>query len=153
MTLINKKNIEWYEVDAGDQMAGLIRVTMRASSDKEETQYCMHINRNHTPAVQFSTLAHELGHLYLGHLGPDKKLNVPRRPALDHAEEELEAESVAYLVCKRNGVESKSDIYLSNFVSANTTIDHVDLYQMMRAAGQVETLLGLTAHTKYDKPK
>lgn len=59
---------------------------------------------------------------------------------------------MAYLVCKRNGVESKSEIYLSNFVKANTTVGHVDLYQVMRAAGQVETLLGLTSHTKYDKP-
>jgi len=31
--------------------------------------------------------------------------------------------------------------------------DGNELYQVMRAAGQIETLLGLTAHTKYDKPK
>ena len=34
----------------------------------------------------------------------------------------------------------------------NKTIEHLDLYQVMRAAGQVETLLGLSAHTKYDQP-
>jgi hypothetical protein len=37
-------------------------------------------------------------------------------------------------------------------VNAHTTIDEIDLYQVMRAAGQVETILGLTAHTKYPKP-
>ncbi|MBL8204740.1 MAG: hypothetical protein JNM09_10965 [Blastocatellia bacterium] len=48
----------------------------------------------------------------------------------------------------RNGVKSKSETYLTNFVSQNTTVDWLDLYQVMRAAGQVETILGLTAHTK-----
>ena len=40
--------------------------------------------------------------------GENKKLNIPERPRPAHAQEELEAESVAYLVCARNGVESKS---------------------------------------------
>src|SRR6266481_1344945 len=107
-TKIISKNIEWYEVDEGDQKAGSIRVIRRAPTEKEATYYRMHINRNHDPAVQFTTLTHELGHLFLGHLGPDKKLNVPERPRLDHDQKEFEAESVAYLVCERNGVHSKS---------------------------------------------
>jgi putative N-acetylmannosamine-6-phosphate epimerase len=64
----------------------------------------------------------------------------------------MEAESVAYLVCERNGVSVKSETYLSNYVTNNTTLEALDLYQVMRAAGQVEAMLGLTAHTKYDKP-
>ncbi len=150
--LLQKKNIEWYPVDQGDLKAGSIRVISRATNEKEATCYRMHINRNHDPATQFTTLAHELGHLCLGHLGPDRKLNVPERPQLDRAQREFEAESVAYLVCERNGVKSKSQTYLSKYVEPNTTIEHIDLYQVMRAAGQVEHLLGLTAHMKYDKP-
>jgi len=50
-------------------------------------------------------------------------------------------------------VTSKSETYLKDYVDKNTTVEQVDLYQVMRAAGQVETLLGLTTHTKYDKPK
>ena len=149
--LLQKKNIEWYPVDQGDLKAGLIRVIRRPTNEEEATQYRMHINRNHDPATQFTTLAHELGHLCLGHLGPDKKLNVPERPRLDHDQLEFEAESVAYLVCERNGVHSKSETYLSKYVKADTTIKHIDLYQVMRAAGQVETLLGLNAHMKYDR--
>jgi hypothetical protein len=138
--LLWKKNIEWYPVDAGDQRAGLIRVIRRAANEKDATQYRMHVNRNHNPATQFTTLANELGHLCLGHLGPDKKLNVPERALLDHAQREFEAESVAYVVCERNGVQ-KSQTYLSNYVKPNATIDRLDIYQAMRAAGQVETLL------------
>lgn len=149
--LLQKKNIEWYPVDQGDLKAGLIRVISRAATEKEATRYRMHINRNHNPATQFTTLAHELAHLCLGHLGPDKKLNIPERPRLDHAQQEFEAESVAYLVCERNGIHSKSETYLSNYVKPNTKIEQIDIYQVMRAAGQVETLLGLGAHMKYDK--
>lgn len=150
--LMSKKQIEWYWVDAGDKKAGSIRVIKRAVKEKEVTQYRMFINRNHSPAVQFSTLTHELGHLFLGHLGSDKVLNVPRRPLLNHIQRELEAESLAYIVCARNGVTSKSKTYLADYVTMNTTINNIDIYQIMRAAGQVETLLGLTAHTKYDRP-
>lgn len=150
--LMARKNIEWYWVDAGDGSAGSIRVIKRAAHDKEVTHYQMNINRNHAAAVQFASLAHELGHLFLGHLGSDKELNVAQRAQSDDAQRELEAESVAFLVCARNGVTSKSETYIATYVKENTTIDHIDLYQVMRAAGQVETLLGLTGQTKYDQP-
>ncbi|CAE6729893.1 hypothetical protein NTGZN8_400011 [Candidatus Nitrotoga fabula] len=102
--------------------------------------------------MQFATLAHELAHLCLGHLGPDRALKVPWRSPMNHAQREIEAESVAYLVCARNGVQSRSETYLKNHIENHTTVDQLDLYQIMRAAGQVEALLGLTAHMKYDKP-
>lgn len=151
--LLSKKGIDWLYVDIGDQRAGLIRVVQRPAKDTERTLYRIHINRNHPAATQFTTLAHELAHLFLGHLGQDKPLNVPERPNMTHAQRELEAESVAFLVCKRNGVTSKSETYLATFVEQHTTIENLDLYQVMRAAGQVESILGLTAHTKYEKPK
>ena len=47
---------------------------------------------------------------------------------------------------------SQSESYLSTQVKSDTTVDQIDLYQIMRAAGQVEALLGLTAHTKYERP-
>jgi antirestriction protein ArdC len=99
------------------------------------------------------TLVHELGHLFLGHLGPDKALSVPKRQALTHAQRELEAESVAYIVGVRNDVHSKSETYLANFVQHAETIDDLDVYQIMRAAGQVEMLLGLISHTQFEPPR
>ena len=143
--LMRRKGVEWRLVDAGDQKAGSIRVVRRAATSTETTLYRMHINGNHGPNVQFTTLAHELGHLFLGHVGSDKALNIPERPRLEHAQQELEAESVAYLVCARNRVASKSETYLKDYVKKNTTVESLDLYQVMRAAGQVETLLALTA--------
>ncbi|WP_009963815.1 ImmA/IrrE family metallo-endopeptidase [Verrucomicrobium spinosum] len=148
---MNRRNISCTQFDGGDGKAGSIRME-KPPTTKEGGLYSMQANRNHTAPVQFITIAHELAHLFLGHLGSDRKLNIPERPRPDHAKEELEAESVAYLVCGRNGVESKPQAYLTHFVESNTPVDSLDLYQVMRAAGQIETLLGLASLTRYQKP-
>lgn len=148
--LLKRRRIDVLWVDVGDRRAGAIRAERRTRNTQ---RYSIEINCNHAPAVKFATLAHELGHLALGHLGPDKKRGIPDRSRLTHGRQELEAESVAYVVCQRNGVKSKSQVYLSNFVTANATVDDlVDVYQVMRAAGQVEALLGLSARAQFDRP-
>ena len=150
--LTGKKNIVWNKVDMGDRKAGSIGLMTRPAKPGEASGYRMTVNMNHNPNVQFATLAHELAHLYLGHLGQDKYLGIPIRPTQTHAQQELEAESTAYIVCTRNGVENQSGSYLTNYVAQDTTTEQLDMYQIMRAAGQVETLLGLAAHTKVAKP-
>ena len=147
-----KKKIVWTKLDAGDRKAGSIELVKRPAKPNEPSSYKMDVNKNHDPNVQFSTLAHELAHLFLGHLGRDVYLRIPDRPKLTHQQRELEAESTAFIVCARNGVECKSQSYLANYVQQDTTTEQLDLYQIMRAAGQVETLLGLAAHTKLDRP-
>ncbi|MCW5976731.1 MAG: ImmA/IrrE family metallo-endopeptidase [Bryobacteraceae bacterium] len=149
---LRKKNIDWAWVDAGDGSAGWIRVLHRATEENEATQYRMCVNRNLEPAIQLTTIAHELGHLFLGHLGLDRKLSIPDRRPVDHGQAEIEAESVAYMICGRNGISSASEVYLKDYVQANTTLDDIDIYQVMRAAGQVESLLSLTTHTRFEKP-
>ena len=145
---IGRKNILWEDMDAGDGKAGSIRCTRKARNDKERSEYRLAVNKNHLASVRFATLAHELAHLFLGHLGLDQAFGVQDRRQVSHQQEELEAESVAFIVCKRNGVVSKSEAYLANFVTKNTTIDCVDIYQVMRAAGLIETILGLGAQAR-----
>ena len=150
--LLEKVGINLQLMEYGDAHAGHITtakepegvtVKVRSKDAKVKPSYLVRVNRTHEPNVQFVTLVHELGHLYLGHLGPDKFLKIPKRPWIAHDQQELEAESLAYLVCKRNGVESKSEEYLISFVEENTTVEHLDLYFLLKAAGQIETLLQL----------
>ncbi len=148
--LLGRKKIDVHWIDVGDRRGGQIYVVRRPADEKHATHYRIHINRNHDAAVQFATLTHELGHLFLGHLGEDRKLKIPQRANLSHSQREIEAESVAFIVCRRNGVHRKSQRYLSNFVNADTTSEGVGVYQVMRAAGQVETILGLAAHIHFD---
>lgn len=150
---VSAKSIHSQMVDEGSGSAGRIRVTYRSTDLKVPSVYQMLVNRNHVPATQFVTIAHELGHLFLGHLGPDPFLKVPERPPMSHAQHELEAESVAYLVCARNGVSSESEKYLANYVKEHTTIANLDVYQVLRAAGQIETLLGVGAQTRIEARK
>lgn len=146
------KHIQWECADRGDSHAGTIRVIKRSTESSSPSIYSVMINSNHPAPVKFTSMAHELAHLYLGHLGSDKKLKIQSRRALPHEKKELEAESVAYLIGCRNGVTSKSQTYLTSHVKGNITVDNLDLYQIMRAAGQIEALLGLTNQTKFDKP-
>ena len=148
-----KKSIFWNRVDAGDCKAGSIQRVWPTEKSTEPSHYKMDVNKNHDPNIQFSTLAHELAHLFLGHLGRDSKLRIPERSTQNHQQRELEAESTAFIVSARSGVECKSQKYLANYVKQDTTTEQLDLYQIMRAAGQVETLLGLALHTKVDRPK
>jgi hypothetical protein len=146
--LLRKKKIEIIHVDAGDSKAGSIRIIQRPPEPKKPTLYRMTLNQNHPPATQFVTIAHELAHLFLGHLGVDKYLSVPARPPLSHAQQEVEAESVAYLLAKRNGIEAKSETYLKDFLEV---ADQLDIYSVMRAAGQIEHILELSEHSQFVK--
>jgi hypothetical protein len=149
---LEKRGIHVQRLDYGDGKAGFIDVVRRSTNKKERPTYQVRMNQSHTFAVQFVTLVHELGHLFLGHLGPDEYLKIVKRPSLKQAEKELEAESLAYLVCRRHGVASKSESYLADYVAANTTTGSLDLDNLLKAAGQVETALGIEAHTLF-QPK
>ncbi len=149
---MRKKEIFVQPVDVGDTSAGSIRVLMPPADNKTRGAYGIKINANHPPAVHFVTIAHELAHLFLGHLGKDIKRNIRDRRSKTHAEKELEAETVAFLVAKRNAVESRSETYLANYVDNHKTTDNLDFYQITRAAGQIETLLGIAAHTLFEPP-
>lgn len=150
---LTAKNIAVDFVDAGDRHAGSIRVVARGDGKEVKSVYRTAINKNHPPATQFATLTHELAHLFLGHLGSDKHLGIPDRPRPDLQILELEAESVAYIVCWRHDIRPRSETYLAHFVEYDMSAKDLDLYQIMRAAGQVESILGLAPTTKYEKPK
>ncbi|SAK68822.1 hypothetical protein AWB79_03614 [Caballeronia hypogeia] len=150
-TILARKNITVHWYDGSPDDAGYIESEPRVSVDDATRRYRLGINVRHHPAVQFATLAHELGHLFLGHLKADPLLRIQERPRLHEHQCEIEAESVAYLVCHRNGVMPRSERYLAHFVEGKQDVRSLDLYAIMRAAGQIETLLGLTIPTRFDR--
>lgn len=140
--------MEIIEVDAGDASAGWIKLLARAESPRGKNRYRLAYNVSHPPPTRFVTVAHELAHLYLGHLGSDRGRRVPDRRTTAHALREVEAEMVAYLVAKRNGIAPLSESYLANYQGA---LDSLDLYAVMRAANAVETAMGIFAQKLWDQ--
>lgn len=155
------KGIDLRFITYGDGLAGFVQapsppaleIGHRSSSEKVKPLYRVRVNAQHAPNVQFATLAHELAHLFLGHLGADRYLEIPERARVPHAQRELEAESVSYLVCRRNGVTSKAEQYLADYVGKHPCVERMDLDAILRSAGKVEQVLGLGGLTGFGPKK
>lgn len=92
-----------------------------------------------SPENEYATVVHELGHILLGHLGPDTELKVPERNRLTTQMKEIEAESVSYLVCSRKGIETTSAQYLAWWSRRNTELPEFSLDMVLHVAGKIET--------------
>ncbi|WPL15571.1 hypothetical protein Thiowin_00472 [Thiorhodovibrio winogradskyi] len=158
---LGNRGIDVRFIAYGDGLAGFVQpateqpmqAVRRSKSDKEKPDYRVRVNANHDPNVQFATLAHELAHLYLGHLGADTYLKIPDRSQAKHNQQELEAEAVSYLVCRRNGISSQSEQYLADYVREHTSVEKMDLDAILRSAGQIEALLGIGEQTRFGPRK
>ena len=142
MSEVKKDLIDVAPFDAGDGRAGWIRLLARADSRRGKNRYRLAFNCNHAAPTRFVTVAHELAHLYLGHLGADRGRRVPDRSQTHHELGEVEAEMTAFLVARRNGLKPRSESYLTNYRGA---FEDLNLYAVTRAANAVETALGVSA--------
>ncbi len=104
------------------------------------------VNDRLTPAQQLAAIAHELGHIFCGHLGGcggfRDTSGWPDRRGLDHNVREMEAEAVAWLVARRAGLETQSAAYLKRHVEAGSTF-MVDVGLVERAASRIESMAAL----------
>lgn len=110
-------------------------------------RYIVELNDRHKREQSYITLLHELAHITCGHLGrtfrPDGRPHPWRdRQNLPHEVVELEAESVAYIVGRRTGVESRPEIYLAPYMEAVQSGPHLDRFSfnaVLSAATRLET--------------
>lgn len=99
--------------------------------------YRIKLNGRHDLPTQFATLAHELGHIYCGHLGVNHEGRWPNRWKISVPVKELEAEAVSYLVCRRNGIITSSEDYLRSIIP-KAHKEEVSMYAIFDAANRVE---------------
>lgn len=127
-------------LDRGDYTAGHAR-RLTSHGDKNRWEcFEIGVNRNHVPASQLVTIAHELAHIFLGHCGGDGKRGVKHNCQEDPALREVEAETVAYLVAKRTSLSPRSESYLDRYQGA---FDRLDLHRILTVASAVEKQLNL----------
>ena len=108
-------------------------------TDKKARSFRVKLNAKHDPPSRYATMAHELGHIYCGHLGADAKGRWPdRRKILSPNAMELEAEAVAWLVCQRNGIATRSREYLNDLIDKED-LQHISMYSIYEAANRVES--------------
>ena len=100
------------------------------------------LNVKHTPVQQLGSLAHELGHVFCGHLGMTKLGFWPDRVHLDKKVVEFEAESVAYLIALRRSLDIGSDRYLSDYLDPSVELPPISLEAILKASGKIEEMLG-----------
>ena len=113
-------------------------INQDAKSRRSRRNFTVRLNAKHGLTTRFATLAHELGHIYCGHVGADSAGRWPNRFNLNTAEMELEAEAVAWLVCQRNGVTTKSREYLADLIE-RANLEKVSMFAVFEAANRVES--------------
>lgn len=122
--------IEWY--GAASVRKGGRRVQV--------PHYTVSINASLDPNTAFAALAHELGHLFCGHLDVPTETRFRVRRGLPLESKELEAESVAWVLTRRVGVHTQSVDYLRGYVSSG--LPPVDMERVAFAVNKIEALAG-----------
>lgn len=93
---------------------------MQGDGSSNPTTKVVRINSQLTPAMQAATLAHELGHIKAGHLERTTEYHVG--PGGERGSMEVEAESIAYAICRANGMSTKvgdaSGTYIAGWAKA-----------------------------------
>ena len=99
------------------------------------SEFIISINGKAPSASQFHTLCHELGHLFCKHMYYGHE-----RRDLTLEEREFEAETVAWIVCKRQGIANPSEQYLAGYTK-NGKIPLCSLDNIMKAVTKIEELM------------
>ncbi|MCG2587796.1 hypothetical protein [Rhodohalobacter sulfatireducens] len=113
----------------------------RKSSDSPMVRFEITINNRQKEEVHFQTVVHELAHVFCGHLGSASDEKWPDRRDLNKQSREFEAESVSYLVCRRQGLDTKSDEYLAQHINSDDHIPQISIEKVLRSADWIEKIL------------
>ncbi len=104
---------------------------------KTTSQFAISINNHFNKDAAFTTICHELGHLFCRHLYYSHN---KQRDNLTKKEEEFEAETVSWLVCKRHGIKNPSEEYLAGY-APNGEIPVCSTEMILKAVTEIDKML------------
>ena len=103
-------------------------------------RYLVLIDAGLGAAEKYAALVRELGHLFCGHLGIDGEAWWADCKGLDLARTELEADSAAFLVCRRLGLERLARPLLPRCSAGGPPIPPIGLNAVFQAVGHIEDM-------------
>jgi len=142
-----REGIRLEQQNYGTNLGGFItsavseKISRLSDGKSVRTIFAIVINGNHTPTSKYTTILHELGHLFCGHLYQTKAPWLPQRYDISPEKCEFEAETVNWLVCERLGIENDSERYLSGYLEQNEVIPDVSVDRILKAVNIIESLI------------
>jgi hypothetical protein len=128
------------EFDAVSRITPALRKKYRDLNLPADTSYLILIDKSLPLDNRYACLAHELGHIFCSHLGIDRHAWWAERADLNIRGETVEADSVAFLVCRRIGLAANSEHYLFQLTEANHEMPPLSLNAVIQAAGYIEDM-------------
>ena len=123
-----------------------IKVKIGEEQVKTISRFIISVNHKQSDTEKFHTICHELGHLLCRHV----YYNDRAKRRLDTKEEEFEAETVAWLVCKRMGISNPSEQYLAIYAKdGKIPLCSIDL--IMKAVTEIEEMIRFETSIKAGK--
>lgn len=98
-----------------------------------------------TPTENFVVLLHEIAHLFLGHTGrkeinkhgTKKVVSLPSRN-IKRSTEELEAETISYLICKKLGITTQAAEYIAGYIKTVEDLTNFDTELVIKTTDRIE---------------
>ncbi|MEI8048934.1 MAG: ImmA/IrrE family metallo-endopeptidase [Bacteroidota bacterium] len=105
------------------------------------------LKKDMKPEENFSVLIHELAHLFLGHTGhkqiSKKNSKTPMKlleRKLTFTAEELEAEAVSYLICRKLGLFTNSAQYMAGYIKKEDDLIKFSYETVIKVADKIESM-------------
>jgi hypothetical protein len=146
---VYETSLEQGNMDTATRITPALRKKYKDLQLKKDSNYLITINQRHSLEDKYSSLAYELGHIFCGHLGIDSNAWWSERRGVNVSGEQIEAESTALLVCRRNGLRSGSEKYLAGQAANFQQLPAFSLNTVFQAVNYIEDM----GRSRWSKPK
>jgi hypothetical protein len=146
---VYETSLEQGNMDTATRITPALRKKYNDLQLKKDSNYLIIINQGHSLEDKYSSLAYELGHIFCGHLGIDSNAWWSERRGVNVVGEQIEAESTALLVCRRNGLLAGSEKYLAGRAANLQQLPAFSLNTVFQAVNYIEDM----GKARWSKPK
>jgi hypothetical protein len=146
---VYETSLEQGNMDTATRITPALRKKFKDLHLKKDSNYLIIINQRHSLEDKYASLVYELGHIFCGHLGIDSNAWWSERRGANVMGEQIEAESTAMLICRRNGLLAGSEKYLAEHAANFEQLPAFSLNAVFQATNYIEDM----GKSRWSKPK